>query len=183
MIQNQKGFALATCLALLPVLGAALIASYFVAGSMHLDLSSKQICRKNGIEAQKQVRPLLTLLMGLNPLAKALKAEYWMANARVIACAGHPCLAPAIAYRQRVLNRRQNLDIRQKQIIQQANTLLRIQHGRTKWQLQAHFLQNRFLLFRLQQTRVSGHAPQLAVRPVDTGPAPTYRTKELFTET
>lgn len=176
-LKNNHGFALAFLLAILPVFIAGLVFCFSSFGFVQNDLAMKYQCRVEGRNGQKEVAPLLTGLLALNPLAVRLRAEWiqalyelWIAlaseNPGAIAAATKKCLV--------IKEKRGQLDQKQKQLIRQSNLLLQKSHLITKQKLftTAAHLSNIFLKFDLVSLR--GKAPRLAVRPDSADVAPTY---------
>ncbi len=180
MITNNRGYALASSLAILPILLSAFIVAYFFMEQLHLELSLKQSCRRDGITAQRRVQPLLTQLLGLNSKAGLLRTQHQLAKQAVLRCLNLPCLPAALKVEQRIHFARQKLDLLQKNLITQSNIILRSSHMNTRRRLFEVFHQNTSLLSAKSQFTASGNDPALAVVPESTDIAPVYRTKRDF---
>lgn len=183
IIRNQKGFALAICLALLPCLIAGMLLAFSLFGLVQNDLALKYQCRSEGLIGQKQVQPLLTGLLALNPLAEILKAAYLETVAELAAAtaAANPVgIAKATAQLNQIMAKRQTLDKQQKQLINQSNLLLKTNHFKTAVLLYKKGAQISNILMKVNLVSLNGKAPRLAVHPDSTDIAPTYSPVEDF---
>ena len=184
-IKNEKGFALALIMALLPIFVAGLVVMFCIVNITQTDLAVKYKCREEGLFAQKQVAPLLTSLFALNPLATALKAQLLATQAALAAAVAQqnwPVAAKHVKKIQEINKKRKELDIRQKQIIRQSNLILELNHFTTSLHLRQLLQSRANALMSLQLLGLSGKAPKLAVRPDDSDIAPTYSPKDNFTQ-
>lgn len=182
MMKNQKGFALVILLAFLPVLISAFFLVFTFNGFVEKDLKLKHICRSEGIAGQTKVAPLLSQLLRLNPPALLLKAQFEKAQLELqvaIASENPVAIAKAVARLERILQKRKELDSKQKQIINQSNLLLGNFHAQTKTMIFRELHQGS-KAFTLNQTTLQGKAPRLAVEAESFDLAPTYRTVENF---
>lgn len=182
-LKNNKGFALALILGLVPLLIAGLVFTFSLVSTIQTDLSLKYACRNGGIQGQKKVAPLLESLMSLNPKAHHLKKEYLQtqdALASAIAAQNPILIARYTAKLATIEAQRLALDIRQKQIIQQSNIHLTWAHAKTKTQLRLESNKMSNPLLKLQIESLRGTAPLLAVRPDTPDLAPTYSPERDF---
>lgn len=184
-LKNEKGFALALIMALLPVFVAGLVVMFSTVNVTQIDLAAKHVCRKEGLSAQKRVAPLLTTLLSLNPLARSLKIQLLAAEAaRALAVAQQNWVAAAKLSRKinEIKQKRKELDIRQKQIIQQSNLILGLNHSTTSLRIRQNLHAKSNMLMSLQLLSLNGQAPKLAVRPDDSDVAPAYSPKDDFAQ-
>lgn len=182
-LKNEKGFAVAMIMALLPVFIVGLIVMFSVVNATQTDLAVKHMCRKEGLSAQKRVAPLLSTLLNLNPLAQSLKMQLLAAEAALaVAVAQQNWFAAATQSKKisEIKQKRKELDIRQKQIIEQSNLILERNHSNTKIRLRQTLQARSNVLMNLKIRDFKGKAPQLAVRPDSSDTAPTYSPKEEF---
>ncbi|NUN04407.1 MAG: hypothetical protein HUU57_01480 [Bdellovibrio sp.] len=182
-LKSEKGFALAMIMALLPVFVVGLIILFSVVNVTQTDLSVKHVCRKEGLTAQKRVAPLLTSLLNLNPLARSLRLQLLAAQAaRALAIAQQNWLLVDKQTKKinELMQKRKELDIRQKQIIQQSNLILAFHHSATRTRLRQTLQSRSDVLMSLQMRAFNGKAPKLAVRPDDSDIAPPYSPQEDF---
>lgn len=182
-MKNEKGFVLATTLALLPCLLAGFLLCYSAVGIIRNDLSLKYICRSQGLQTQQKVAPYLHSLLRLNPLAKTLKIAHTAAELKLKAAwlSKNPALISAAKIQlAQIEHRRAVLDRKQKQFIENSNRMMAETHRRTFVLLQRHGqnLTNHLLWTQLKQ--VYGSPPQLAVRPQSSDVAPTYAPTANF---
>ncbi|WP_374029224.1 hypothetical protein [Bdellovibrio bacteriovorus] len=184
-MKNDKGFALAIIISLLPLFLGGFLLAFATAGFIAHDLSLKHICREEGLRTQKKVVPLLKKLLSLNPLARRLKEREVRAqkNLAKAQATGLPnVIAAAAAELALAKLRRLELDIKQKQLIQESNRLLRTNHLLTQRKLSssARGLSSAFL--EIQNVRIDGTAPRLAVRPEQMEIAPAYHPQPEFAQ-
>lgn len=182
---NQKGFALAITMALLPVLVGLMLLLFAVLGVNQFNLSTQQACREGGLRGQQQVAPLLQQLLALNPRALKLKLAEYQARLRLAAAvsAGNPpAIAAAKTHLFTIQLQRKTLDLKQKYIIQQSNLLLLAAHYKTAGTLQTALKGGlpTFNYLKIDSHRFLTTAPKLAVRPEYTDVAPAYRPVENF---
>lgn len=183
IIRNNNGFALAICLALLPCLIAGILLAFSVFGFIQNDLSLKYQCRREGLNGQKQVEPLLSRLLALNTLAATLKVEYLEALAEFEAAtaSNNPvAYTKAIVKIRKIVEKRETLDKRQKQIIKQSNLLLSTNHSKTAARLLKSGSRISNILLKADLFGLQGKAPTLAVHPDSTDIAPTYSPLDDF---
>lgn len=183
IIKNQKGFALAICLALLPCLIAGLLLAFSSFNFVQNDLVLKYQCRTEGFNGQKKVAPLLNSLLALNPLSKTLKIQYWAAVAELaVAVASENILAAHKAQVKinQISEKRNALDKQQKRLISQSNLLLKINHFNTAASLQKTGARISNVLLKVNFFAIPGRAPTLAVHPDSTDIAPTYSPDDDF---
>lgn len=177
MITNQKGFALAICLALLPCLIAGLLLTFSSLGFMQNDLALKYQCRSEGLAGQKKVAPLLTKLLALNTFAKMLKAQYLHAKIELgLAILSKNALAirRAVEKIRKITEKRETLDKQQKQLINQSNLTLRLNHAKTAGLIRKTGSQISNILLKTEFIGTPSPFPTLAVRPDSADIAPTY---------
>ncbi|WP_413568737.1 hypothetical protein ACLWBD_14660 [Bdellovibrio sp. HCB117] len=182
-MKNEKGFAVILLLACLPVLISGLLLLSSVFGFMQNDLAMKYQCRVHGQQGQKLVAPSLEKLLSLNNTARRLKVEEVAAYAKIAASAGNPpALAAAKARLVKIQNQKRQLDLKQKQLINQANMSLASSFAKTRRELAntQEGLSN--ILFVANGFHLSGRRPTLAVRPDSSDIAPTYSPVAAFEE-
>ncbi len=178
-LSNNKGYALAMILALLPAVVGLFFLAFTVVGLTQFDQATKYACRESGLKAQDKVAVLLRTLLGLNTLATTLKAEAIAANiALIIATAS---LEPepirrAYNFKKKVDDQRRALDKRQKQIVSASNNLLRLAHisGHTQITLASRKGLPNIPFLKLTFRQQLGKAPRLSVKPDSSELAPTY---------
>lgn len=176
-LKNRNGFAVVLIMALLPCVLAGFLLCFSTVGFIQTDLALKYQCRSLGESTQDKVRPLLTALLALNPLAVQLRIELAQAMAEIaaaIATENPVALAKAKDHYNRVVQKRQELDYKQKQLINNSNRLLRQGHQFTRLQLGRLGATSSNVLLKMQLTSVRGEAPRLAVRPDVPDTAPIY---------
>jgi len=182
---NQKGFALAMMMALLPVMVGLFLLMSAVLGVNQFNLRTQQACREGGLRGQEQVAPLLKKLLGLNPQAVKLKTAEAQAQARLkaaIAAQNPPVITAARAHLLIIQLQRRTLDLRQKQLIQQSNLALLQAHRKTHQALGGALNEGlpTFNYLKIVSHRNFSSPPKLAVRPESSDVAPTYRTSVNF---
>lgn len=183
VIKNQKGSALAIILAILPVFIAGALLCFSLLGLVQNDLAMKYECRTEGQKGQKRVSPLLSTLLALNPVAIALKAELAKAIAELataVASENPVAIAKATARYTKVLEKRDKLDRRQKQLVKQSNLFLQQTHTFTALSLRRTGAIASNILLKTELGSVRGKAPKLAVRPDSPDIAPTYSLIDDF---
>ncbi|MEK2646709.1 hypothetical protein [Bdellovibrio sp. BCCA] len=183
VIQNQKGSALAIILAVLPVFIAGALLCFSLLGILQNDLGLKYQCRVEGQNGQKRVAPLLSSLLALNPVAVAVKAELAEAILELeaaIASENPVAIAKATKHYTQVLEKRDKLDHRQKQLIKQSDLLLQQSHTFTSMNLRRTGGSASNILLKVDLDSVRGKAPKLAVRPDSPDIAPTYSPVDDF---
>lgn len=181
--QGQKGFALAITLAILPILISGLLLMSTLIGFIQNDLAMKYHCRTQGLIGQKKIVPLLNSLLALNPLSATLRLQQAKAQqdiATATAAKNPVALALATERYMKILKKREQLDLRQKQLIKQSNLLLLKAHSLTVSQLRHNDVAATSLLLKSTLLRVRGRPPQLAVRPESSDLAPTYSPAPEF---
>lgn len=183
---RQKGFALALTLALMPPLIAGFLVGFSSLGFIQNDLALKFQCRQEGLQSQNRVKPLLSALLSLNPLASALKAQSIVAAKELsaaIASLNPVAIAAATSHYNQIKEKRGRLDQQQKQLIKESNKLLRSSHHLTAQSLRRTGHQSSNILLEAKLLSIRGQAPQLAVRPDSPDLAPTYSPVPNFEET
>lgn len=184
---NQKGFALAITMALLPVLVGLFLLLFAILGVNQFNLSTQQACREGGLRGQQQVAPLLQQLLALNPRALKLKLDKILAEAKLAAAisSGNPIAAAAARTEIASIQlQRKILDFKQKSLIQQSNLLLLTAHQKTASNLRIALTRGlpTFNYLKIDSRQSFTSASKLAVRPESSDIAPTYRTVENFDE-
>ncbi|MNL05549.1 hypothetical protein D3C87_1261550 [compost metagenome] len=182
---NQKGFALAITMALLPFLLGLFLLLFAILGVNQFNLSTQQACREGGLRGQQHVAPLLQQLLSLNPRALKLKLAELQAQAKLAAALSTGNLPAAAAARTEIASiqlQRKVLDFKQKSLIQQSNLFLLSAHQRTASSLRVARTQGlpTFNYLKIESRQHLTSAPKLAVRPESSDIAPTYRTLENF---
>lgn len=179
MIRNQKGFALVMTLALLPVLIAGMLLAWAAVGFFQQDLALKHACRKQGLEGQRKVAPLLKKLLQLNPEARTLKERRDELRLKIAAAtaSGQVHMVELWKIELDIVEfRRLQLSLRQKNIITESNRLLQAAHNIGRRKIEDHAKETSNLFINLRLTQLNGHAPRLAVRPDYPDIAPTFST-------
>ncbi|KHD89145.1 MAG: hypothetical protein OM95_04785 [Bdellovibrio sp. ArHS] len=180
-MKNQKGFALILMLACLPVVVSGFLFLSAVFGFMQSDLAMKYQCRVQGQTGQRAVAPYLQKLLALNSTAKKLKIEELKAYAQLASF--NPFLVAAAKARLlKVRIQKEQLDIKQKQLINQANIVLRDAFTKTRKELLKTQSSLSNLLFKVSHFSLQGQVPLLAVRPDYPDTAPTYSPDFEFAE-
>lgn len=176
-LKNERGFALALIMALLPALIGAVLVSFAIVSFVQMDLKMKHICRTEGLQGQERVAPLLGALLALNPTATALRLE--LIQARLQAISRNPA---AIAYLKTVEMKVRSFEIKQQQLIQQSNLLLRTANFTTYSKLwrEKQYITGFLPLFQSNLQVFNSPAPRLAVRPDSPDSPPTYSPTKNF---
>lgn len=187
-MKSENGFASILLLAILPLILAGGLALFAFFAFIKLDLATLNICRAKQLEVQNKVAKNLERLLRLN--SQALRLRFAQAHAeKVLAAALKTALPPAIAAAEaRLLSiklRRQSLDLRQKNIIDEAN--LRVQRGATGLAKELHYEAQRHTapLASWFQGRLSlgtSKIPSLAVKADLPEVAPLYELLPEFAE-
>ncbi|UXR64348.1 hypothetical protein EZJ49_14865 [Bdellovibrio bacteriovorus] len=182
---SEKGFAAILVVSLLPCLLAGLFLVAVLMSFMQTDLELKHHCRSGGLSGQASVRPLLMSLLALNPVATTLKIQETavLAKLAVAVSSGNvPAITTLKAQLAKIRQKRQELDLRQKQLIQQSNLLLARNHGSTAFDIRsrAQNLKTQFFFLNLSLRVLHEEAPRLAVHPDSSDVAPTYSPEESF---
>ncbi|MFS4459528.1 hypothetical protein [Bdellovibrio sp. HCB2-146] len=184
---NNKGFALAITMALLPVLLGLGLLLFTALGIMQFNQQTQYMCRSGGLQGQKLVAPLLKSLLALNSLAVKLKADEALAQARLytaMATGNATAIATAEMRLLKIQEKRADLDQKQKMLIRESNRLLSINHkytqGKIRQALQEGLPKISYLKIDFQLNPTT--APELAVRPDYTDIAPTYSPVDKFDE-
>lgn len=183
IIQNSRGFALAICLALLPVLIAGMLVAFSLFGFIRNDLALKYQCRSEGLSGQRNVAPLLTSLLASNSLAEMLKFQYLAAMEELAAASASQnpvAIIKATAKLNKIIEKRQVLDKRQRQLINQSNLLLRASHLKTAGLLRKTGSYSSNILLKVNFSETPSQPPPLGVRPDSTDIAPTYSPVDNF---
>lgn len=176
MIRNEKGFALAMTMALLPFLIAGFFLAWASVGFVQQDLALKYACRSEGIAGQKKVAPNLAKLLKLNPDAKRLKEELVEIDREIeFAIVHNQAALPGLSARRLVVEgKRLTLDIKQTKLIQESNRSLKSAHSLGRSEIQSNASSTSTSFINLKMGSISGKAPKLAVRPDYPDIAPTY---------
>jgi hypothetical protein len=184
-LRNEKGFALALILSVLPILIGAGLVALFTMNYMQMNAHHLYICRTESLKTQNQVGKNLETLLKLNPLSRELRIEKIAADVAVaaaIAAYGYG-LPAARAYEQSVKVRRVALDIEQRALIIRSNALLLKTYFQTRSELNAQISKDLGMLrpFITSTFSMRFSAPTyLAVRPDKTDLAPVYETQPQF---
>ncbi len=178
---NQKGFALAMMVALLPVILAAGLASYAAISFLQIEQRFLYICRSGGIAGQEKAGKQIEALLHLNTKATLLIAKEKSARAALVAAeaAGNAYAAAAAETRLRMVQAEQEvLNLRQKEILLQGNLALQMaqQYTASKLGILTSDLTDYKSLFETNARIQTHSAPRMAVSPEGTDIAPTYRT-------
>lgn len=127
MSSNNKGFSQILLITVLPLIIGAFGITYSIAGIIQLNTRIQSLCRKDQIQAQNEIRKLLTKLFQKNPRASYLRAELLKAQAALIVArtTANPPLIATLEGRIQYLNyQRLTLDLYQKSLITAANLLI-----------------------------------------------------------
>ncbi|WP_413575885.1 hypothetical protein ACLVWU_15985 [Bdellovibrio sp. HCB290] len=170
---NQKGFALALMVPLLPVILAFGLMSYMALGFMQLDQKFKYACRTGGLAGQEKAGKQIEALLKLNPQAQKLIDR--LRQAELEQRAGSPKAAAKILV---ITGLQSILRIRQEQIILQGNLALQSaqQNMAQKLRQVRTEMSDYDSLYSSQTVIFSRLAPRLAVSPDSSDIAPTFRT-------
>lgn len=178
MLKNQRGFAAILILSLLPVFIGGSFLVFTALGVLQTDLKLKHTCRQEGRKAQEKVLPRLESLLGLNPKSRKLQAERLRLELMMKAAVARGDVANATLLKAKlaIVEARQiELDLRQKQIINQSNLDLRRGHHNTTNLLTREAARSSVKTLLKLKLRLSPlPAPKLAVRPDSPDLAPTY---------
>lgn len=184
-LKSEKGFAAILVISLLPCLLAGLFLVAVLMSFLQTDLELKHRCRNGGLTGQALVRPHLASLLALNPLATTLKIQentLLVKLAAAISSGNVPAITALKVQLAKIRQRRQELDIRQKQLIQQSNLVLSRSHSSTAFDIRrrSQELKKKFFFLNLSLRTLPEEAPDLAVRPDSPDIAPTYSPEENF---
>lgn len=177
---NNKGFAIALILALLPTLIGVVLVTFAIVSFVQVDTRIKYACRNTLIDGQARVGVHLEKLLAMNKEAEALRAKLIAARARVVASAGSPS---AIAALEAIEIKIQVFIAKQQQLITQSN----LQMVKSQSQARSQILNegrkslSTIPLFTYELSSSMVMPKTLAVRPVGFEP-PTYSPVEGFAE-
>lgn len=175
--RGQEGFALALILAVLPALSAGVLLTSALIGITQSDLAMKYQCREHGQDGQRKVAPLLSRLLALNPLAQQLRLQQLkeLQNIATATAAKNPvALAAATKRYLATVKKREHLDAKQRQLINQANFSLGQTHSLTSRQIRSAGAASTNSFLKIQLTSLKGRPPRLAVHPNQSDLAPVY---------
>ncbi|WP_413558682.1 hypothetical protein [Bdellovibrio sp. HCB209] len=175
---NNRGFALAIMIPLLPVLLGMAFAGYGVLSLIQIEQRFLFTCRSDGILGQEKAGKQIDALLKLNAKATQLKIQKTAAKLKVLATMGTPANFAAVKRLQSIQSQQQTLDTKQKQIISEGNRHLQEAQITTSRNIRkmAGDLKLYNSLFKAQYQTQGGATPRLAVIPDSTDIAPTYRT-------
>lgn len=178
---NQKGFALALMVVLLPVVLAAGLASYAAMTFLQIEQRFLYTCRSGGIDGQEKAGKQIDALLKLNPKATRLIAEEKSAKAALVAAemSTNPyAIAKAEARLRYVQGKQEILNLRQKAIVIAGNSALQTAQQNTarKLGLLTSEITDYKSLFETSARIELKTPPRLAVSPEGADIAPTYRT-------
>lgn len=188
MRTSSQGFATVVLLSLLPLVLAGGMALFCVFGFLKSDLATLNLCRTKQMEVQNRVGRNLTKLLALNPRALKLRISEARAQKALLAAmesGAPPAIAAAEAYLLSVQMRRQALHLRQRALIETANTWLTAggenlqQELRQEWWRHTNGLSS-WLQNTLQLN--SADVPELAVHPDLPETAPLYELNAGFND-
>lgn len=185
-LNNQHGFAVYFILGLIPILFAAGISvcyAQYLSGNW---MQAKHTCRVELLETQKNIAPLLSQLMQLNPRIKKLRIEMTLAKAqRAAAIAMQNPIAEMAAEAKitDIINQQTALHVEQVQLIQIANQQMTNAVYKVR---QLLFLQNQkmqnlmpiFFKFKIEDIKLENK--ELAVIPDSPATPPIYELKYDF---
>jgi hypothetical protein len=178
---NNKGFALAIMVPLLPVLLALSLASYAVMTFIQIEQKFSYTCRSGNLLGQEKAAKKIEDLLGLNDNATRLIIKEKNAKAELMAAemSTNPyAIAAAEAKIVKIHGEQEVLNLRQKGIIEQGRLALMNAQQTTARDLgrMTAEITNYRSLFGTSARVSSRSAPSLAVSPEGTDIAPTYRT-------
>ena len=178
---DQRGFALAIMVPLLPVLLALGLGSYAVITFLQIEQRFSYICRSGNLIGQEKAAKQIDALLKLNQKATQLIIKERNAKAELVAAemSMNPfAIGKAAAKHLKIQGEQEVLNLRQKAIIQQGNMALIFAQQKTSRELglMTTELTNYRSLFDTSAKIFPGSAPPLAVSPEGTDIAPTYRT-------
>ncbi|QLY24977.1 hypothetical protein [Bdellovibrio sp. KM01] len=177
-LSDQKGFALALMVALLPVVLAVGLASYAVMTFLQIEQRFLYTCRAGGIEGQEIAGKQIEALLKLNPKASKLIQKEKQALEKIAATTGTPAQAAAIIEHEAILAQQGILKLRQQQVIIQGNFALQMAQQNTVRKLgllNADITGYKSLFESIARIEPKA-APRLAVSPEGADIAPIYRT-------
>lgn len=178
---NQRGFALAIMVPLLPVLLALGLASYAVITFLQIEQRFSYTCRSGNLIGQEKAGKQIDALLKLNPKASLLITREFAAKAELAVATASENI-PGVMRAERKLNsiheEQEVLHLRQKAIIQQGHMALMMAQQKTSRDLglMTTELTNYRSLFETTARISPSSAPPLAVSPEGSDIAPTYRT-------
>lgn len=177
VLKNNKGFALALMMALLPVMLGTLMVTWVIASFIQTDLKMNYLCRNEGLSGQQQVAPLLKTLLAMNKRATQLQIEFTAAKAAFYAAPTPQTKAKLEEVRFKVIL----FKAKQQELIRAANVLLQHSHisGQAKLWREQNAIKNVLPLLSGEFQVLPTNAPTLAVRPTLPDP-PTYSPVEDF---
>ena len=185
-VNGQKGFAYVMMLSLIPLLLSGFLFLLFSQFLLQNWMKSLSLCRTELLLTQKEVGAQLQKLMGLNPIAKTLRARMKIAQLHLAMAlqSGNPAAIIAIQKKIHEITRAQEqLDDLQKSIVRASNQ--RMRRGQEKvfemlkqqnQQVQAQDL----LLFRYHIRPMNASPQELSVQPDRPDRAPIYELKHDF---
>jgi hypothetical protein len=185
---NQKGFVLILFLTLLPLLVIALSGLAMILAQIQWQMETRHACRDTLFQTQKQVGQNLSLLMKLNPAAKALRGELAGLQKALIAAGGPetPMGAAIAAQILEVEAQKTVLGGEQKALLTAMATEMRTGSLMSELRVRAVLRQRQarsVKILSLDPGDVSSSRPHLAVRPDDpSDSAPIYELEMPFTE-
>lgn len=181
-MKSSKGFALILLLSLIPVMTAAILLVFSSLIIFNKDLELKHTCRLFGIEGQKKASTQIKNLFKLNPQATRLKLLEVQVLQQLALNPNPAIKITAVAKLQKIRAKQELLDIRQKQILKYGNFLMSSNYLRAQSVLRRTASEKISPLIHFELISLSGISPQLAVRPLMAGLAPTYGVKANFYE-
>lgn len=187
MPRKRNGFAAVLILSLLPIFVGGCFLIFTLLGVLQSDLKLKHICRQEGKKYQEKVLPRLEHLLSLNPRAAKLQAERLRLEVLLNAALVRGDITSVATLKARltfVKTQQLELDIRQKQLINQSNLELLKGHRTAAKILDQEASRSSVKnLLHLQVRRTPTPSPRLAVRPDSSDLAPTYSpTPDFETE-
>ncbi|UYL09169.1 hypothetical protein B9G69_001085 [Bdellovibrio sp. SKB1291214] len=178
---NQKGFALAMMVPLLPVLLAMGLASYAAMTFLQIEQRFSYTCRSGNLLGQTKAGKQIDALLKLNPKASKLISDERKAQAELalaISIKDVPGATKAQLKINSIHAKQEVLNIRQKAIIQQGNLALTNAQQSTSREL--GLMTTKIIdyrsLFDTSARVTSSSYPKLSVSPEGTDIAPIYRT-------
>jgi hypothetical protein len=182
---NQQGFVLVFFLTLLPVIIIAL--SLMTVILLHLQTQNdiRHSCRKKLFTAQQSVAQNLSVLMGLNPLARSLRLQLRLAYLKLAVVAANPgAEAAVLAQIAKIQQQQIALDEKQKALLTQSEFALRSGQIQSELAVSSAAREKSRYYDRLLYLSLSGvrsRAVHLAVRPDSPGDiAPIYELEPDF---
>lgn len=176
---NNKGFATALILALLPALVGAVLVTFAIVSFVQVEARIKYACRNTLLEGQSKVAVHLEKLLAMNPQALILRAQLIAARRAAESGASPAALATLAAIEARV----RVFMAKQQQLIIQSNLRMLKSQTQTRSRVlsEGHKSLSTIPLFTYELSGPIAMPKTLAVRPEGFEP-PTYNPVENFSD-